>query len=44
MGRPDDDEGVTHPQVHGAERKPFGLLAECVDDQGAVFRLWQSAD
>jgi len=26
------------------ERKPFGLLAECVDDQGAVFRLWQPTD
>jgi uncharacterized glyoxalase superfamily protein PhnB len=22
-------------------RRPFGLLAECVDDQGATFRLWQ---
>ena len=26
------------------ERKPYGLLAECVDDQGAAFRLWQPAD
>ncbi len=26
------------------ERKPFGLTAECVDDQGATFRLWQPAD
>lgn len=25
------------------ERKPYGLTAECVDDQGAVFRLWQPA-
>lgn len=25
------------------ERKPYGLLAECVDDQGAMFRLWQPA-
>jgi uncharacterized glyoxalase superfamily protein PhnB len=25
-------------------RRPFGLLAECVDDQGARFRLWQPAD
>jgi uncharacterized glyoxalase superfamily protein PhnB len=25
------------------ERKPYGLLAECVDDQGAAFRLWQPA-
>jgi predicted enzyme related to lactoylglutathione lyase len=24
-------------------RRPFGLLAECVDDQGAAFRLWQPA-
>jgi uncharacterized glyoxalase superfamily protein PhnB len=26
------------------ERKPYGLLADCVDDQGATFRLWQPAD
>ena len=26
------------------ERKPYGLLAECVDDQGATFRLWQPVD
>ena len=26
------------------ERRPFGLLAECVDDQGATFRLWQPTD
>jgi uncharacterized glyoxalase superfamily protein PhnB len=25
-------------------RRPYGLLAECVDDQGASFRLWQPAD
>ena len=24
-------------------RRPFGLLAECVDDQNATFRLWQPA-
>lgn len=23
------------------ERKPYGLLANCVDDQGATFRLWE---
>lgn len=23
------------------QRRPFGLLAECVDNQGATFRLWQ---
>jgi uncharacterized glyoxalase superfamily protein PhnB len=26
------------------ERQPYGLLTECVDDQGATFRLWQPAD
>ncbi|HEX6453944.1 MAG TPA: VOC family protein [Trebonia sp.] len=26
------------------ERKPYGLLAECADDQGAAFHLWQPAD
>jgi predicted enzyme related to lactoylglutathione lyase len=25
------------------ERRPFGLLADCADDQGATFRLWQPA-
>jgi uncharacterized glyoxalase superfamily protein PhnB len=25
-------------------RRRFGLSAECVDDQGATFRLWQPAD
>jgi uncharacterized glyoxalase superfamily protein PhnB len=25
-------------------RRPYGLLAECVDDQGAHFQLWQPAD
>jgi uncharacterized glyoxalase superfamily protein PhnB len=25
-------------------RRPFGLLAECADDQGATFRLWQPVD
>jgi predicted enzyme related to lactoylglutathione lyase len=24
------------------DRRPYGLLAEFVDDQGARFRLWQS--
>jgi uncharacterized glyoxalase superfamily protein PhnB len=24
-------------------RRPFGLLAECADDQGTTFRLWQPA-
>jgi uncharacterized glyoxalase superfamily protein PhnB len=26
------------------ERRPYGLHAECVDDQGTTFRLWQPAD
>ena len=26
------------------ERAPFGLLADCVDDQGTTFHLWQPAD
>jgi uncharacterized glyoxalase superfamily protein PhnB len=26
------------------ERQPYGLLAECVDDQGTTFGLWQPAD
>jgi uncharacterized glyoxalase superfamily protein PhnB len=25
-------------------RMPYGLLAQCADDQGATFRLWQPAD
>jgi predicted enzyme related to lactoylglutathione lyase len=25
-------------------RQPYGLIAKCVDDQGATFRLWQPAD
>jgi predicted enzyme related to lactoylglutathione lyase len=25
-------------------RRLFGLLAECADDQGTTFRLWQPAD
>jgi uncharacterized glyoxalase superfamily protein PhnB len=25
-------------------RRPYGLLADCVDDQGATFHLWQPAD
>ena len=25
------------------ERKPYGLLAECADDQGVTFHLWQAA-
>jgi len=31
-------------RVDEPERKPYGLVAECVDDQGATFRLWQPAD
>jgi predicted enzyme related to lactoylglutathione lyase len=25
------------------ERRPFGLLADCADDQGLPFHLWQPA-
>jgi hypothetical protein len=25
-------------------RRRFGLSAECADDQGATFRLWQPTD
>ena len=25
-------------------RMPYGLLANCVDDQGVTFRLWQPTD
>ena len=25
------------------DRKPYGLIAECADDQGTAFRLWQPA-
>jgi len=28
----------------GPARRPFGLVADCVDDQGATFRLWQPTD
>jgi uncharacterized glyoxalase superfamily protein PhnB len=28
-------------QVAEIERKPYGLLVECVDDQGMAFQLWQ---
>jgi predicted enzyme related to lactoylglutathione lyase len=31
-------------QAADPQRRPFGLLAECADDQGATFRLWQPAD
>ena len=45
-----DDIAAAVRRVRGAGghadepvRRPFGLLAECVDDQGATFRLWQPA-
>lgn len=31
-------------QADEPEPKPYGLLAECADDQGSTFRLWQPAD
>jgi hypothetical protein len=38
--------GVRAAGGHADEpvRRPFGLLAECVDDQGGTFRRWQPAD
>ena len=31
-------------QSAAVEKKPYGLLVECVDNQGAHFQLWQPAD
>jgi uncharacterized glyoxalase superfamily protein PhnB len=31
-------------QAGEAKRLPYGLVSGCVDDQGAVFNLWQPAD
>jgi uncharacterized glyoxalase superfamily protein PhnB len=46
-----DDIAVAVERVRAAgghadepRRRPYGLLAECVDDQGATFRLWQPVD
>jgi predicted enzyme related to lactoylglutathione lyase len=34
-----------HGGVAGdVQRKPYGLLVECIDDQGAHFQLWQPLD
>jgi predicted enzyme related to lactoylglutathione lyase len=30
--------------AHDPARRPYGLQAECIDDQGATFHLWQPAD
>jgi predicted enzyme related to lactoylglutathione lyase len=45
-----DDIGAAVGRVRAAgghadepDRKPFGLTAECLDDQGMTFRLWQPA-
>jgi uncharacterized glyoxalase superfamily protein PhnB len=45
-----DDIGAAAGRVRAAgghagepERQPYGLIAECRDDQGATFRLWQPA-
>jgi len=45
-----DDIGAAAERVRAAggradepERRPFGLTAVCVDDQGVTFRLWQPA-
>jgi len=46
-----DDIAATVERVRAAgghagepTRRLFGLLADCTDDQGATFRLWQPAD
>ena len=46
-----DDIAATVERVRAAggharepERRQYGLLADCVDDQGATFRLWQPVD
>ena len=46
-----DDIGAAVERVRAAGghaddpgRRPYGLTAECADDQGATFRLWQPAD
>jgi uncharacterized glyoxalase superfamily protein PhnB len=31
-------------RASAAERKPYGLLADCVDDQGTPFQVWQPVD
>jgi uncharacterized glyoxalase superfamily protein PhnB len=31
-------------QAGAVERQPYGLMASCVDDQGANFQLWQPID
>jgi uncharacterized glyoxalase superfamily protein PhnB len=31
-------------QAGEVDRKPYGLLAECVDNQGVAFQLWQPTD
>lgn len=31
-------------QAQSIERKPYGLMAECVDNQGAHFQLWEPVD
>jgi predicted enzyme related to lactoylglutathione lyase len=45
----DIETGVARVRAAGGqagpvERKPYGLLADCVDDQGARFQLWQPVD
>jgi uncharacterized glyoxalase superfamily protein PhnB/catechol 2,3-dioxygenase-like lactoylglutathione lyase family enzyme len=31
-------------QADRPDRKPYGLIADCVDDQGMAFHLWQPVD
>ncbi len=44
----DLDEAAERVREHGGEagavdRKPYGLMVECVDNQGAHFQLWRPA-
>jgi uncharacterized glyoxalase superfamily protein PhnB len=45
----DIEAAVREIRAHGGQaadpqRKPYGLLAECVDNQGTTFQVWQPAD
>jgi len=45
----DIEAAVRRVREHGGdareiERKPYGLMAECTDNQGARFQLWQPVD
>jgi hypothetical protein len=31
-------------QAGEIDRRPYGLIVDCVGDQGAAFQLWQPTD